>query len=193
MIGFARNFVAKQIQGHWFKIRNMFSNCSPKIHKKGIFGQKYPKKSFLVQNLGIYYFTKFCKYTNSRELLLNITILFSNSSPKEPKWGIFCPKFSDFYFCIIINDKTNLRTLISNMTMIISSSSPKIRKSGIFGLKFKVFCFSIKLCNKANSRELIPDMTLVFQNSCPKHPNKTFLVPNLRFLIFARNFVQSDK
>ena len=39
----------------------------------------------------------------------------------------------------------------------------------------------------------VPDMTMVFQNSCPKHPNKTFLVPNLRFLIFARNFVQSDK
>ena len=79
------------------------------------------------------------------------------------------------------------------MTMIISSSSPKIRKSGIFGPKFKVFCFWIKLCNKANSRALIPDTTMVFQNRCPKHPIKTFLVPNLRFLIFARNFVQSDK
>ena len=95
----------------------------------------------MVQNLGIYYFTKFCKYTNSRELLLNITILFSNSSPKEPKWGTFCPKFSDFYFCIILNDKTNLRRLISNMTMIISSSSPIYGNLAFLVPNLKFFVF----------------------------------------------------
>ena len=34
---------------------------------------------------------------------------------------------------------------------------------------------------------LIANMTMGFQNCCPKHPNKAFLVRNLRILIFAQN------
>ena len=42
--------------------------------------------------------------------------------------------------------------------------------------------------NKGNSRVLISNMTMVFQNCGLKHPNKAFLIPNLRIIIFARNF-----
>ena len=42
--------------------------------------------------------------------------------------------------------------------------------------------------NKANLKALISNITNVFKNCCPKHPNKAFLVPNLRTLIFAQNF-----
>ena len=31
-------------------------------------------------------------------------------------------------------------------------------------------------------------MRMVFQNYCPEHPNKAFLVANLKILIFAQNF-----
>ena len=57
-----------------------------------------------------------------------------------------------------------------------------------FWSQFKDFYFSTKYCNKANSRVLISNMTIGFQNCCPKHPNKAFLVPNIKILIFGLNF-----
>ena len=41
-----------------------------------ILAQKYPNKALLVQNLGIFYFAKFYKYTNLRVLISNIAIVF---------------------------------------------------------------------------------------------------------------------
>ena len=58
-------------------------------------------------------------------------------------------------------------------------------KSGIFDAKFKDFDFYMKLCNKRNSRALTSNMSIVFQNGCPKHPNKAFLVQELKIYIFA--------
>ena len=83
---------------------------------------------------------------------------------------------------------TNARALISIMTIIFSNFSAKALKLGIFGSKFKDFSFYTKLCDKASLRALITKRTIVFQNCSPKHPNKAFLVPNLKILIFARNF-----
>ena len=118
----------------------------------------------------------------------DMTISFSNSSPKIPKQGIFGLKFKEIYFRIKLCNETNLRALISNMTILFSNPSPKIPITGIFSPKFKDFYFCTKLCNKTNSKALISNMTIIFQNYCPKHPNKAFLVPNLRIFIFARNF-----
>ena len=72
--------------------------------------------------------------------------------------------------------------------MLFSISSPKIPKYDIFGLKFKDFYFCTKLCNKSNSRALTSNMTILFQNCYPKHPNKAFLVPNLKIYIFMKRF-----
>ena len=67
--------------------------------------------------------------------------------------------------------------------------SPKICRSGICLVpNLRIFIFCTKLCNKANSKALILKITMVFQNCYPKHPNKTFLVPNLRILTFEQNF-----
>ena len=55
--------------------------------KSGIFGPKF--KDF-------YFCTKLWNTTNSR--ISNMTIAFSNYSPKIPKVGILIPKFKDFYF-----------------------------------------------------------------------------------------------
>ena len=74
------------------------------------------------------------------------------------------------------------------MTILFLNSSLKISKSGIFGPEFKDFNLCTKLCNKTNSRRLISSMRMVFQNYYPEHPNKAFLVANLRILIFAQNF-----
>ena len=74
------------------------------------------------------------------------------------------------------------------MAQEFSNSSLKTRKSANFGPKVKDFYFHTKLCNKANLRALIANVTMVFQNCCPKHPNKSFLVLNLRIFIFALNF-----
>ena len=74
------------------------------------------------------------------------------------------------------------------MTTVFSNFSPKIRKTSIFGPQFKDFCFCTNIWNETNLRALISNMTMVFQNCCPKHPNKAFLVPNLRILVFVWNF-----
>ena len=75
------------------------------------------------------------------------------------------------------------------MTIVFSNFSHKTPKLGIFGPKFKDVSFCTKLCYKTDLRALIIKRTKVFQNCSPGHPNKAFLVPNLRILIFARNFV----
>ena len=67
-----------------------FKNSSQKIVRVGIFGPKV--KEF-------YFRIKLCNNTNSRRLISNIKLFFSNSSPKMPKWGIVLLYFrhSDFF------------------------------------------------------------------------------------------------
>ena len=117
-----------------------------------------------------------------------MTILFSNSSPKIPKSGMFGPRFKHFYFCTKLCSKANSRVLISNMTILFSNSSPKIPESRIFGPKFKDFCFCTKLYYKTDSRMLISNSRIFFQIPVQKYSNKAFLVLNLGiFLFFLQN------
>ena len=44
--------------------------------------------------------TKLCSKTNSRTVIWVMTIIFSNSSPKIRKLGIFGSKFKNFYFAV---------------------------------------------------------------------------------------------
>ena len=137
--------------------------------------------AFLVPNLDILvFFAKFCNDTNSRVL----TILFSNSSPKIPKSGMFGPRFKHFYFCTKLCSKTNSRVLISNMTILFSNSSPKIPESRIFGPKFKDFCFCTKRYYKTDSRMLISNSRIFFQIPVQKYSNKAFLALNLGIFLF---------
>ena len=62
---------------------------------------------------------------------------------------------------------------------------PKKPKWGIFFPKFQVLWFSIL----QNLRVLISNMTIVFSSCYPKHPNKAILVPDLKILNFAWDFV----
>ena len=81
---------------------------------------------------------------------------------------------------------------MSNMTKAFLNVSTKVRKFDIFGPKFKDFCFCTKLCYKTNQRALITEMRIDSQSCSPKHPNKAFLVPNLKVLIFCLK-LQLDK
>ena len=95
-------------------------------------------------------------------LISNMTMLFSNSSPKIPKSGIFGPKFKDFQFCIKFCKKINSRTLNSNIAIFFSNSRPKMPKEGIFGPKFRHFYFFTKFCNQTNQRVLTSNVAKVF-------------------------------
>ena len=49
-----------KFEGADFKHGNSFSkNLAPKISKEDIFGQKYPNKTFLVPNLGIFIISQY--------------------------------------------------------------------------------------------------------------------------------------
>ena len=117
IFAFPRNFAIRHIRSSWFQIWQYFFQIP---------AQKYPDQAFLAPNFRIFICIKLCKKTNSRMLISNKTKIFSNSSPKIPKSGIFGPKIKDFYFCTRLCNKINSGTQISNMTMTFSNSSPKI-------------------------------------------------------------------
>ena len=79
---------------------------------------------------------------NSRVLLLNMTIVFSNSSFKIPKQVAFGLIFNFFLFWMKLWILKNSRGLISNMTVVFQNHSPKVTKQCVFSPKFKGFLFA---------------------------------------------------
>ena len=105
---FRKTLQIDKFEGGDFKSDNSFLK---------ILDEKYPNKAFLVPNLDFLFFCKILqlgkfegtafKYdkiifnfqsnkTNSR--ISNMTVVFSNYSPKILKLAIFVPKFKDFHF-----------------------------------------------------------------------------------------------
>ena len=102
--------------------------------------------AFLVQNLGTFSSCwKFCNYSNLRELISNMTILFSTSSPKLPQSGIVSAKFKDFYFCTKLCYKTNPRALTSNMTRVFQNCCPKQPNNESLAPNLRIFTFAQKI------------------------------------------------
>ena len=103
-------------------------------------------------------------------------ILFSGSSPKIPKSGIFGSKFR-YFFSVKLFNHTKSRVLISNMTILFSNSSSVffIPKSDIFGPKFGHF----GLANTQIWGCWFQIWQYCFQMPAQKYPNNAFLVPNL--------------
>ena len=138
-----------------------------------------------------------------------MTVLFSNSSPKIPKSGIFGPKFRHFCFFVKFCKQTNLRVLISNRTVVflkILPKNPQIRH-----------CWS-KYPNKAflfpNSGIFVSSKILQFEGAdfkyeiiflkilAQKYPNTVFLVKNtqirhfqsqIQAFLFLRKIQELDK
>ena len=90
-----------------------------------------------------YFCSKLCSKTNSSALISNMTIVFSNSSSKMCKSGIFGPKFKDFYFCSNICNKASSRVLISNMIMVFQNSCPKHPNKACLVPDLRLFIFAL--------------------------------------------------
>ena len=134
----------------------------------------YSNKAFLVPNLKIFIFAPNLQQGKLRTLISNMTVIFSNSSPKIRKSDIFNPKFKNFYFLHEIWSKANLRVLMSNMTMVFQNCYPKHLNKAFFGSKFKNSNFCMELCNYTIWRAFIRNMTIVFQHSSQRSKQSIF-------------------
>ena len=134
----------------------LISKCDNSFFQ--ILAQKCPNKAFLVKNTQIRHFghkfrhfcsfTKFCSYTNSKMLISNITILFSNSRPKIPKSHIFGQKFRQ-------NLQLNkFEVLISNMNFS-PKFQPKNSQIRQFWSQIYRFLFCTKLYNQKNLKHFL--------------------------------------
>ena len=85
---------------------------------------------------------KLCIQSNLRALILYVTKVLSNPSPKIPKSIVFSQRFKDFYFSIKHCNKTNLRTLISNITIAFRIPAQKYPNKVIFILNLSIFIFA---------------------------------------------------
>ena len=151
-----------------------------KIPKNSIFGPKFRHFCF---------FLKFCKQTNLKVLIPNMTIIFSNSSRKIQKCGIFGSKFKNFDFLHETLQQGEFEGANFKNDIGFSKLLPKY---GILGSIFNNSNFCTKLCNQTIWRVLIRNITIVFQD-----PNRAFLFPNLFFFVLDktlqfRNFKCAD-
>ena len=146
----------------------LFWNSSP----------KYPNKAFLVPNLGIFVFftkfffhhfcfcTKLCSKANSRTQNSNMTILFSNSTLKIRKSGIFGSKFKDFYFAPNVAIRQIRKRWFQIWQWVFRVTLPNV---SIFLFLHGIFAY-LKI-----SRVLISKTAIVFFfNSSKKYLNTNF-------------------
>ena len=112
-------------------------------------------------------------------LTSNITILFSKSSPKIPKPGIFGLKFRHFCFSAKFRNQRNSKVLILNMTQpfkVLAQKYPnkaflvKNTHTRHIGFKFRHFLFSAKFMelDKFEGAD-IKSKTLLFSNFSQKY------------------------
>ena len=151
-----------------------------------ILAQKYPDKTFLVPNLGIFIFLRKFAVRQIRGCWFQIDKIIFKFQHKYTQirhfWSknlrifVFAPNFTTRQIRGCWFHIPALK--YANLALLQIWQVPTLR----------IFIFCAKLCNKANSRPLISNMKMVSQNCYPEHPNKAFLVPNLRILILLRNF-----
>ena len=94
-----------------------------KISQQGVFGPKFRHFCF---------FVKFCKQTNLRVLISNMTIVLLAFLPKNTQLRHFQSQIQAFLFFTKFCNYTNLKMVNSNMRMFFSNSSPKIPELHIF-------------------------------------------------------------
>ena len=115
-------------------------------------------------------------------------ILFSNSSPKIPKSGIFGPKYRRFFFREVLQiDKfEDADFKYYNSFLKFQPKNSQIRH---FGPKARDFDFFAKFFNLTNSKLLISNMTKVFfKILVQKYQNRVFLFKNTQIRPFWFQF-----
>ena len=148
----------------------LFSNCSCKIHKSGIFGPKFRHFCF---------FLKFCKQTHLRVLISNMTIVFLQFLPKNTEIRYFWVKntkirnfwsqfqaFSLFHDILQVDKFEGADFKYENIIFKFQTKKSRITH---FWFQIETFFFR-KICNQTNLRALISNMTMAFSNSSPKIP-----------------------
>ena len=74
-------------------------------------------------------------FDNSKVLISNMAVLYSNCGLKVAKQGIFGSKSNFFLFYTKLCVLTKLGVLISNIIIVFSNFSQQIPKQDVFGLK----------------------------------------------------------
>ena len=147
-----------------------FSNSSPKLPKSGVFGPKFKHFCF---------FVKFCKQTNLRMLISNLTIVLCQ---KYPNKAFLVPDIRHFCFFTKFCNYTNTKVLILNMNLKFQPKNTQIRH--FWSQIFRHFHYFTIFCNQTNSRVLISNLTIVFKILAQKYSNKAFLVKNTQEMAF---------
>ena len=109
-----------------------------------------------------YFRTKLCNKTNSRMLIWNLTIIFSNSSPKIHKLGIFGPKFTDFYFARNLAIRQIWGRWFQIWEWLFRILAQKYPNEAFFVLNVSIFLVLHELRILKKSRLLIRKMAIVF-------------------------------
>ena len=117
-----------------------------------------------------------------------MTIVFSNSSPKVPKWGIFSPKCKEFYFCAKLCNKANLRALFLNVTLVFQNCCPKHSNRAFLVLDLRIFISASNFVFRKLGGCWFQIWQYLFQIPAQKYPNKAFFVPNLSIFILVKIF-----
>ena len=135
-----------------------FSNSSPKIPKSGIFDPKF--KNF-------YFCTKLCKKTNSRRLILNMTMVFQNCCTKKLNKAFLGSKFKNSNFCTKICNYTIWRAFIRNM--IIFFQHFKDPNGAFLFQNLFFFLFWMKFYSFTKLSVLIKNLIIIFVKLQPKN------------------------
>ena len=124
-----------------------------------------------------------------------LTILFSNSNPKELKTGTFVSKFGIFLFLQNITNRQVWRSWIQIWQQFSLKFSPKIPKWSILGQYSPIThfwsqfsCFSATFWGLKNWRVLVSNMTNFLKIGPQNQSNKAFFVPSLCNFDFPRSF-----
>ena len=135
--------------------------------------------------------------TNSKVLILNMTIVFQKSSPKIPKKGMVSTKcrhfhsqitaFSLFYEIFQLDKFEGAEFKHYNIAFKLQSKTTQIKH---FWYQIQAFfIFFTKLHSLSNLRVLISNMPILYSNSNPKISQiRHFLSPTLSIFIFSQNF-----
>ena len=174
----------------------LFSNYSPKIPKSDFFGHKFRHFCFSV---------KFCKQTNLRVLISNITMVFLKFLPKNTQRRHFLVKNTQIrHFWSQIQAFLFFREILQSHKFegadfkyhnIVFKFQPKITQIRCFWSQIQAFLFFPEILQIDNfeGADFKYDNSF-FKNSCPKisnifgqkYPNKVLLVPNLGIFVSSK-------
>ena len=153
---FSRNFLFRKVRGRWFQIWYSFQIWAP----------KYPNQIYLLSSLKHFIFSpNFASRQIQRRRFLDMTIVFSSSTPKIPILGIFGRKFRRFCFLFRkILPLNKFWVLVSNMTLPFSNTTPKIHKMEILVTNLWIF-----ILHQALQLEKFEGVDFKYE-LCPKIP-----------------------